>query len=47
MEVNREKMEALAMLVGEILREADAMAERDVRPAEKKDEVIHLSRRIP
>ncbi|MDD4869548.1 MAG: hypothetical protein PHR77_03220 [Kiritimatiellae bacterium] len=47
MEVNRKKMEELAMLVGEILREADTLAEKADRPAEEEHGVIRLSRRIP
>ena len=46
MEVNREKMEELAWLVGEILREADALAEKAGKPA-KDDGVIRLARRVP
>ena len=46
MEVNRKRMEELARLVGEILREADALADNEVKPA-KDDGVIRFSRRIP
>lgn len=50
MEVDRKKMEDLARLVGEILKDADL---RDVyrtaynKPAEEASGVIRLSRRIP
>ena len=47
MEVNRKKMEELAMLVGEILREADAMAESKGKTAEEVYGVIRLPRRVP
>ena len=50
MEVDRKKMEDLARLVGEILREADL---RNVvrttyhKPVEEGIEIIRLPRRIP
>lgn len=47
MEVNRKKMEELARLVGEILREADAMAESRATPAEEVHGTIRLPRRVP
>jgi len=47
MEVNRKRMEELARLVGEILREADAMAESNVKSAEEVHGIIRLPRRIP
>jgi hypothetical protein len=46
MDVNRKRMEELARLVGEILREADALAEKESKPAEA-DGIIRFSRRIP
>ena len=47
MEVNRKRMEELARLVGEILREADAMAESNGKSAEEVHGIIRLPRRIP
>ena len=46
MEVNRTKMEELAQLVGDMLREADAWAAK-ARELAEKEEVIRLERRIP
>ena len=47
MEVNRKRMEELARLVGEILREADAWAENGKKTAEEAQEAIRIPRRIP
>ena len=47
MEVNRDKMVELAVLVGEILREADALAKKAGKPAKDDGCVIRLPRRVP
>ena len=47
MEVCREKMEALARLVRDILLEADALAAKAAKPAAEVNGAIRLPRRVP